>query len=323
MAAARAFTRQRVPRFNLRGKIRVRRCHSVDAYAVPSVRCCRWRKKPLSARAAPGGAPAALYDLVQHGLKRAVVGHVLGDPLGHEDQMVVRYGDLTRVAEQEASALEPKARDFFAPRQLIQTALLQTLQPSRQIHPVPDSARQWPLPARPALRSSRSAQRFPARSAPDGAVAPAAYQRSACSESMISQALAAMRVEVDRHAAQLHHALLLRPLKHLGKRVVQRAFVAAPETRSAPSFPTCLACRKIAKRKIFHQSTLHLPRAGDAQRVGVEPHTKHQLRSVKLPALGAVVLLGTRSYPIAQLRHGRKSKRCFSPNSSSTLGGSQ
>ena len=52
-----------------------------------------------------------------------------------------------------------------------------------------------------------------------------------------------------------------------------------------------LAAGQITKRKILNHSTLHLPRAGDAQSISVKPHAKHQLRRIQLAALGAVALL--------------------------------
>ncbi len=95
---------------------------------------------------------------------------------------------------------------------------------------------------------------------------------------------------VDRHPPQLHHAL---PCAH-SSTCVKASFSALAVTaakRAQGPVVHPLAGSQIAKRKILHQPPLHLPRAGDAQRVSVEPHAQHQLGRIKLPALGAVALL--------------------------------
>jgi hypothetical protein len=114
---------------------------------------------------------------------------------------------------------------------------------------------------------------------------------------------------------------ILRPLQNLRKRVVQRAPVAAAKRAQRPVVHP-LAGSKIAKRKVLNHTPLHLPRAGDAQRISVKPHAKHQLRRVQLAALDAVALL--KHAHIQPLHNSTNEKaKMLPPNSSRTLGGSK
>ncbi len=90
--------RQRVPRFRCARQIRVRYI-SVDVALFHLFEVVDGEEAAVGQSRARRRA-AALLDLVQHGLQRRVVGRVLRHPLGH-DQMIVRDGDLARIAEHE------------------------------------------------------------------------------------------------------------------------------------------------------------------------------------------------------------------------------
>ena len=148
-------------------------------------------KKPLSARAAPGGAPQR-YSLGRSSATVSRVGHVLRHLLSH-DQMIVRDGNLARIAEHElVSALTQKTRVFVGPGELFNPLFF-----NRSIRRGISASALFNSPmatsSPPGSWSSRSAAfcqpRIWRRSA-------ARVSRNACSESTRSLlALAAMRVE--------------------------------------------------------------------------------------------------------------------------------
>jgi hypothetical protein len=74
---------------------------------------------------------------------------------------------------------------------------------------------------------------------------------------------------VDGHPAQLHHALGLRPLQHLGEGIVEPPAMPTAKRAQGPVVHL-FAGGQIAEGQIFEQPPRHLPRAGDAQRIGVE-----------------------------------------------------
>ena len=247
-----------------------------------------------------GRRAASLVHRIDHGQQRAVVGGVLRHPLGH-DQVVVGDRDLARVAQRKAAAPAQKTRILVGAREPLQAALVQPFKPSRQFVERPrqlgdghiESAGLGVIAIGGLLPTAHlAAQRGPRR----------AQRLLAVYAVPAGVGLDARRV--NRHPAQLHHALRLRPLQpgppatglrcwggeQLRKRVVQCAAMAAAKRAQSPVIHP-LAAGQIAKCKVFDHATLHLPRAGDAQGISVKPNAQHQPRRIQLAALDAVAQL--------------------------------
>jgi len=94
---------------------------------------------------------------------------------------------------------------------------------------------------------------------------------------------------IDRYPSQLAQPQCPRHLKHLREAVVQGQSMA-PSKRAQRPVVHPRAAGKIAQRQILDKTTLQLPRTRDAKRIGVKPHTQHQLRSVQSTALGSISL---------------------------------
>jgi len=240
-------------------------------------------KKPLSARAALGGAPQRCSTCSTIGASDAL-SVALGHPLGH-DQMIVRNGNFRRVAEHEfVAALAQKACVLIGSRQLFRPLFFnRSMRRGISAKDVFSSPMATSSP--PGSASSRSAAFCQVRT---WRCSCARVSRSACSASTRSLlALAAMRVEsIATRPSFTCPAAAPTPALWIKRRSTPGRDGAG--TRSAPSCPPA-PLPPDAKRKIIHHSQLHLPRAGDAQRV--KPHAQRQLRSVKLPALRAVAEL--------------------------------
>src|ERR1700733_7800376 len=260
----------------------------VDGKEAAVSQRCSWRRS------------AALLDLIHHWLQRSVVGCILRHPRVH-NQMIVRNADLGGVAEDKTlSALAQEASVLVGLGQLLQAAFFQSLHSSRHLRQClvqfPDRHFQ---PARLLI-------------VPVSRLLPVAYL-AAKLRSRIAQRLLAVHAifariggnacGINRHPAQLHHALRLGPLQHLGESIIQRSTITTAERAQSPVvYP--LSTSKVAKGKILHQTTLHLPRTRNAQRVGVKPNSKHQLWRVEPSSFAAVALLkSTHIQPLDHLAY--------------------
>ena len=239
------------------------------------------------------------------GCERIVVGRVLRHPLGH-DEVIVGNRDLRRVAEHElVAALAQKARILDRCATASSGRFSSAAPAAAASRPAPGSVLRWPLPARPAPGRR---DRRPSAMLRTCRLSRARVSRSACSLSTRSLlALAAMRVESIATRPSFTMPCCCAHSSTCVNASFNARAVPAPKRAQRPVVHP-LAARQIAERQVFDQPPLHLPRAGHAQRVGVQPHPQHQLGRVKLTAFGAVALTRTPSYPTAPPLRGQKSK---------------
>jgi hypothetical protein len=90
------------------------------------------RKKATVPTDLRGSLPAALLHGLHHRQQQAVIGRLLADPLLH-NQVIFAGSQGHRVAQHEAFPLFQKAALRIGPRPPLQTALLQLLQPRRNL----------------------------------------------------------------------------------------------------------------------------------------------------------------------------------------------